>query len=83
MKFRDYLKEEKWSADIDTKWKPPEGLFDTAADNIVKILKKESKDLKQAMSRLNFYINRAGKNFSDNDKKRLESAKDKLKKAFE
>jgi hypothetical protein len=35
-----------------------------------------------AMSMLNFYINRAGKNLSQNQKRILERAKDELREAF-
>jgi hypothetical protein len=35
-----------------------------------------------AMSMLNFYINRAGKNLSQNQKRVLERAKDELREAF-
>jgi len=35
-----------------------------------------------AMSMLNFYINRAGKNLSDGRKRILEKSKDKLREAF-
>jgi hypothetical protein len=35
-----------------------------------------------AMSMLNFYINRGGKNLSDSKKKILEKAKDELRKVF-
>ena len=35
-----------------------------------------------AMSMLNFYINRAGKNLPDDRKQLLENAKDELRKAF-
>jgi hypothetical protein len=34
------------------------------------------------MSMLNFYINRAGKNLPDKQKRVLEQAKDKLREAF-
>ena len=69
---------DKWSKDVDSKWKPPEGFFKGSADSIAKGLKSASDDLKQAMSRLNFYINRAGDNLSKEDKDKLEKAKDKL-----
>lgn len=69
---------EKWSADVETKWTPKEGIFTKSAEKIAKYLKKESDDLKQAMSRLNFYINRAGSKLSAADKTRLENAKTKL-----
>jgi Protein of unknown function (DUF3175) len=37
---------------------------------------------RSAMSMLVFYINRAGKNLSEDDRARLEAAKDELRKAF-
>lgn len=71
-----------WSSNVKTKWTPPTGLFDKSAKEIASFLKKNSNDLKQAMSRLNFYINRAGNNLSDEDKSRLELAKKKLKNLY-
>jgi len=68
-------KKKKWSGKVETKWHPPEGFFEQDAETIARELKKNSKDRQQAMSRLNFYINRAGKNLSDKDKARLERAK--------
>ena len=75
------ISEDKWSKDVtkEDKWKPPAGLFDRSAKVIAKTLKSNSDSEKQAMSRLNFYINRAGKNLSESDKKRLEEAKEELK----
>ena len=72
------LHEKKWSGDVDTKWSPPEGFFSQSATKIAAGLKANSRDLKQAMSRLIFYINRAGKNLSVDDHDRLEAAKEKL-----
>ena len=72
----------KWSSKVKTKWKSPAGLFKSSAGKIASTLKKNSKDLKQAMSRLNFYINRAGKNLSASDKKRLNAAKAKLRSLY-
>ena len=46
-------------------------------------LKKNSKDLKQAMSRLNFYINRTGKNIDKKEKDKLDGVKEKLRKLFD
>lgn len=68
----ELLDEEKWSADVETKWEPPEGFFTRSQDEIASGLKSASDSLQQAMSRLNFYINRSGK--SD-----LEGVKDKLR----
>ena len=75
--------EEKWSADVVTKWEPPEGFFKQSAGKIASGLKTASDDLKTAMGRLNFYINRAGKKLSDEDRSKLESAKKKLSKMYE
>lgn len=74
---------EQWSKNVETEWHAPEGFFKRSADQIASGLKANSDDLKQAMSRLNFYINRAGSNLSSSDKARLESAKDKLRKLYE
>ena len=63
--------EEKWSADVVTKWEPPEGFFKQSAEKIASGLKTASDDLKTAMGRLNFYINRAGKKMSDEEFKQL------------
>jgi len=72
------LDEEKWVKGVETKWSPPEGFFKQDAGKIASGLMSASKDKAQAMERLNFYINRAGKNLSDEDKSRLEDAKKKL-----
>lgn len=60
----------------------PEGFFKGSPSSIASGLKAKSKDLKQAMSRLNFYINRSGKNLSSQDKNNLEQAKDALRKLY-
>ncbi|MCL5875715.1 MAG: DUF3175 domain-containing protein [Candidatus Dependentiae bacterium] len=68
----------------------PEGLFTRSSKEIAQGLKKsvlassQTKGTKfqSAMSMLNFYINRAGKNLSAKDKTRLEKAKVELRKLF-
>jgi len=68
----------------------PEGIFTWAPKKIAQGLKQavlESNRTKgtkfqSAMSMLNYYINRAGKNLSASDKKRLEQAKVELRKVF-
>jgi hypothetical protein len=75
---QNYLQEKLWSGEVHTHWTPPEGFFNQSATEIAKGLKANSKNLKQAMSRLNFYINRAGENLSADDRARLELAKEKL-----
>lgn len=71
-----------WSGKVKTKWEPKEGIFKESAEKIASYLKKQSKDLKQAMSRLNFFINRGGENLSASDKKRLDNAKEKLRNLY-
>jgi hypothetical protein len=82
--FVQLLKEasDMWSSEVDTEWTPPEDLFTKDSEIIANTLKKSSESLKQAMARLNFYINRAGDNLSSDDKKRLEKAKDLLSGMF-
>ena len=68
-----------------------EGVFNKSAKEIAKSLKKsvgKSKRRKgtpfqSAMSMLNFYINRAGKNLKAADIKRLDQAKVELRKLFD
>jgi hypothetical protein len=53
-------------SDIKAKWHPEEGLFTRKdPEYIANYLIKNSKDLKQAMNRLVFYMNRAGSNLSN------------------
>lgn len=81
MKLKEIF-EEKWSGNVHTEWHPPEGFFEQPPEKIASGLRANSKNLKQAMSRLNFYINRAGSNLSTDDQARLEKAKMKLKGMF-
>ncbi len=68
----------------------PEGVFQWSAKDIAKGLKESAEastrrkgtPLQSAMSMLNFYINRAGKNLKPKDKLRLEKAKNELRKLF-
>jgi hypothetical protein len=76
------LGEAKWSAAVKTKWSPPPGLFTKGKTEIARVLAKESDSLKQAMARLNFYINRAGKNIPAKQLKVLNMAKEVLRQMF-
>lgn len=69
------LNESQWSSAVHQKWTPPEGFFTKSAKAIATGLLNASKSEAQAMARLNFYINRAGKNLSVKDQARLEGAK--------
>lgn len=71
-----------WSENVDTKWHPPEGFFDGSSESIAQGLKDASDDRAQAMDRLNFYINRAGSNLSEEDRARLEKAKQILEELY-
>lgn len=73
--------EAQWSADVTkaAKYHPPEGTFTKGATAIASQLAGDSDSLKQAMSRLNFYINRAGTNLSSERRKVLNQAKKKLR----
>ncbi len=44
--------------------------------------RRKSGPFASAMSMLNFYINRAGKNLPDNEKERLDAAKDELRELY-
>lgn len=75
LSYSEEAKKKKWSKDVKPKWHPPEGLFNESPAKIAAELKKHSENRQQAMGRLTFYMNRAGKNLSKEDVKRLEDAK--------
>lgn len=68
----------------------PVGLITRSSKEIAQDLKKavlasdrtKGTKFQSAMSMLNYYINRAGKNLKPEDKKRLEQAKIELRKVF-
>jgi len=73
-----------WIKEVKTKWKPPKGLFaEGSSQEIARIVSSESKDYSQAIKRLQFYINRAGKNLTGERLRTLEAAKRLVKKYFE
>ena len=76
-----FLEQKLWVKTVATKWEPPKGFFKQSASKIASGLLAASKDKKQAMSRLNFYINRAGEGLSPEDETKLEKAKDLISKA--
>lgn len=69
----------------------PEGIFTWSAKDIAQglhdavLASSHTKGTKfqSAMSMLNYYINRAGKNLHPADKERLEQAKEELRKIFD
>lgn len=76
--LKNLLNEFQLSKDVETHWKPKEGIFTQSAEAIADYVASESEDLAQAMSRINFYVNRAGTNLSANDKAKFEKVKELL-----
>jgi hypothetical protein len=95
MNSKKHSKNEYWSADVTEEsdaldleggvftWKSPKKIalsLKRSADESSR--KKASSSYQSAMSMLNFYINRAGKNLPSNQKAILEQAKEELRKLF-
>lgn len=57
-----------WSENVATKWHPEKGFFEQPAQAIAEGLKANSDGLRQAMDRLDFYVNRAGDRLKDPEK---------------
>jgi hypothetical protein len=87
-------KSEKWSHEVtehDHPYALPPGIFKSADPEVIAAaLQHSAEDPKRgsddayrtAMSMLDFYVNRAGKNLSDGDRAALEQAKVALRKRF-
>ena len=75
---------EKWSGAVTDKetFHTPPGLFKESADKIARFMKSHSDSLKQAIDRINFYKERAGKNLSDEEKNKLDDAMNKVRELF-
>jgi len=63
-------------------WKDPRKIAHSLKNSAELSKRRKSSSYQSAMSMLNFYINRAGKNLSASQKKILEEAKEELKKLF-
>ena len=56
----------EWLENVETNWSPKEGLFtNDDPEYIASYLLRNSKDRTQALRRLIFYMNRAGKNLTN------------------
>ena len=66
--------EARWSGEVATSWTPPEGLFTKSAEEIARVVAAASKSLKQAVSKITFYLNRAGDKLSAEDRSRVSGA---------
>lgn len=80
MRFVKYLEEKKWSSKVDADFHPKEGIFTKSAEEIVNYLVKKHKNLKKVMSEVNFYVNRAGKNLSSDDRSKFDRVKELVQK---
>jgi len=84
----------KWSAQVTRtsdaldlrnnvfKQESPEKIAKSLKKSAEKSRRKKGTPYQSAMSMLNFYINRAGKNLSEIRRNKLEKAKDELRKIF-
>jgi len=83
-----------WSAEITQKsnaldlekgvfsWKNPERIAKSLKKSAEESTRRKAKPFQSAMSMLNFYINRAGKNLPTTQKKILEQSKIELRKLY-
>jgi len=63
-------------------WKNPKHIARSLKQSAETSQRRKAKPFQSAMSMLNFYINRAGKNLSTKQKRILEQAKIELRKMF-
>ena len=87
-------KKKYWSAEVTEKsdaldleenvftWKNPKKIARSLKRSALESNRRKSSPFQSAMSMLNFYINRAGKNLPSSQKKILEQAKEELRKLF-
>jgi hypothetical protein len=68
----------RWVQKVRIKWHPPQGFFKGSSSSIVRGLLANSKDKNQAMKRLTFYMNRAGKGLPKDELINLLAAKMRL-----
>jgi putative cell wall-binding protein len=64
-------------------WKDPKKIAQSIKKSALNSTHRKSTPYHSAMSMLNFYINRSGKNLPDEQRKILEKAKQKLAELFE
>lgn len=63
-------------------WDDPKKIAKSLRDSAENSIRRKGTPFQSAMSMLNFYINRAGKNLPLKRKKILESAKEELRKLY-
>lgn len=62
------MSQDDWSENVHTHWHPEKGFFKQSAQAIAEGLMANSDSERQAMDRLDFYINRAGDRLEDPEK---------------
>jgi len=85
-------KRKKWSQEVAKKsqaldleqgvftWKNPKKIAKSLMDSALASARRKASPFQSAMSMLNFYINRAGKNLDSKQKTILDKAKEELRK---
>lgn len=63
-------------------WEDPKRIARSVSNSAEKSTRRKAPPLQSAMSMLNFYINRAGKNLSAGHRKTLEQAKVELRRMY-
>lgn len=63
-------------------WKDPQKIALSLKNSAEESIRRKASPFQSAMSMLNFYINRAGKNLKEEQKEILEQAKIELRKLF-
>ena len=74
------MENKDWSENVQTHWHPAPGFFEQSAQAIAEGLQANSDSYRQAMDRLDFYINRAGDKLKDPQK--FEEAKTILRRLY-
>ena len=70
--------------DYPGKWHAPEGLFKKGAKEIADTLSQNGDaTYKQAMGRITFYVNRAGKNLSEERLRTMQQVKELIRKRYQ
>jgi len=89
-----YMKKQYWSGEVTKKsialdleegvftWDDPKKIAQSLKHSAELSLRRKAAPFQSAMSMLNFYINRAGKNLKSERRKILEEAKRELRKLF-
>lgn len=84
--WSDYVTKNSFALDLEAgvfTWDNPQRIAKSLKQSAENSLRRKVPPFQSAMSMLNFYINRAGKNLKPERKKVLEEAKIELRKVFD